>query len=323
MDRKEAKKLEVLDRCLTRIQLGEASVSSCLSAHPAYAQELAPLLVAASHLRAQLAPPGPSPSYAANAKIRILNQIRPNQKKRKVIRPPHRRRFWALKPAYAILSLVMIFGLLFSGIGVLQASAQALPGEALYNVKRGLEEARLTLTMSASGDAELLTRFADERLEELDMALSIGSYATAALALEEYGAMLNRLLVLANDEDLQDEPEVIDKIHYVLAHHEEILRSVLEKAPDSAAEGIQQALEKSSHGKAVIEQIQQGGHPSDRAPGQEKTQEPEDPVENHGQDNPKEKTPGPPAENENTGPKPKEKTPGPPERPTPKPPKDK
>lgn len=325
MNRAEAKSLEILDRCLSRIQAGEVTIHACLEAYPKLVGEFEPLLTAALRLRSQLAPSGPNPSFASNAKMRILNQIQAKQKKQRAQINLRRRGMVVFKPAYAILGLLMIFGLLGSGFGLINASAEALPGEPLYGVKRGVEETRLALTWSASGDADLLTQFTYERLEEMNTAFSTGLDTAAQLALMEYESMLARLLDLADDEALQDEPETIEKIHNGIAHHEEVLRAVLEKAPASAQAGIERALEKSSHGKAVLEQLQQGLHPSDIAPGQEKkTSEPADgPTEDRGQDKSKEKTPGPPSENENAGPKPKDKTPGPPQKPTDKPKKEK
>jgi hypothetical protein len=315
MNRAEAKSLEILDQCLSRVQAGAATIHSCLETYPELREEFEPLLAAALRLRSQLAPSGPNPGFASNAKIRILNQIQAKRKKQ-ITRPrdSHRRRL-AFRPAYAILGLIMIFGLLGSGYGVINASGEALPGDALYGIKRAVEETRLALTWSAAGDVDLLMQFADKRLEEMNIAFSAGLDSTAELALMEYEGMLARLLDLADDESLQNEQETVEKIHNGIAHHEEVLKAVLEEAPAAAQAGIERALEKSSHGKAVLEQLEQGLPPSDLAPGQEKkiTEPADNPTEEREQDKSKEKTPGPPSENENAGPKPKDKTPGPPE----------
>ncbi len=321
MNRAEARSLEILDRSLSRIQAGEGTIRACFESHPELVGEFEPLLSAALRLRSQLAPSGPNPNFASNAKIRILNQIQAKQKKQRAQINLRRRGMVVFKPVYAILGLFMILVLLGSGFGVINASAEALPGELLYGVKRGVEETRLAFTWSASGDADLLIKFTYERLEEMNIAFSAGLDSAAELALMEYESMLARLLDVADDEVLQDEQETIDKIHNGIAHHEEVLKAVLEKAPASAQAGIERALEKSSHGKAVLEQLQQGGRPSDLAPGQEKkTSEPsEEPAQDREPDKSKEKTPGPPSENENAGPKPKDKTPGPPHDPANKP----
>ena len=53
------------------------------------------------------------------------------------------------------------------GLGVVSASAGALPGDGLYGLKRGLEEVRLVLTIDPQAETDLLSQYADERLEEI------------------------------------------------------------------------------------------------------------------------------------------------------------
>jgi hypothetical protein len=72
---------------------------------------------------------------------------------------------------------------------------------------------------------------------------------------------------------------------------------VLENAPTSAHQGLENALERSNHGKTVIEYIQDGGNPSDLAPGQQKDKpggkDKEEPEDKNDKPHPKGKTPGP------------------------------
>lgn len=289
-------------------------MDACLDAYPEQSGELEPLLTAALQLRSRLAPSSPDPSFASNAKIRILNQIQAKQVKRTAHARPARGRV-VLKPVFAILGLVMIFAMLGSGFGIIHASAEALPGDPLYGVKRALEETRLVLARSAADDADLLMQFTNRRLEEMNIAFSAGLESAAEIALMEYEGMLLRLLDLAYHQSPQDGQDTIERVHNEIAYHEKVLREALEKAPATAQAGIENALEKSSHGKAILEQLQRGGPPSDLAPGQEgKESKPSGgPPEDPGQGKPDHITPGPPQEDDETDSKPSELSPGPPE----------
>jgi hypothetical protein len=290
--------LEILDRCLDRIQSGAGSIADCLEAYPEHAVFLESFLSTAIELRSELSPKGPSPAYAESTKIRILNQVRSLQSKPVKTKLGRRLRLaLSSRPGYAILSVALILTLLLSGLGVTTASAQALPGDMLYSVKRGVEEIRLAFSTTVPGDADLLTQFTQERLDELEQLAASERTMDFEQALEEYGSLLSRLLEVAEEDEIQDDPEILEEIHGGIAHHEEVLHRVLEKAPSAAHKGLENAIENSNHGKSVIEYIQQGGNPSDLAPGQQKkdSNEEDQGKQERGKDkpHPNDKTPGP------------------------------
>ena len=72
-------------------------------------------------------------------------------------------RLGLFKLSFAIAPLALI--LLVGGFGI--ASADALPGDTLYSVKRGFEKARLVMSPTDESKIELQTKYAEERLEEL------------------------------------------------------------------------------------------------------------------------------------------------------------
>ena len=286
-------------------------MEACLEEYSEFIEFLKPPLELAVETCSLLAPSEPDKAFASNTKIRIFNQLQAQQRRtEKVAITPRRVRRWVPRPAFALLSLAIVLAMLFSGIGVAGASANALPGDALYGVKRGIEEARLTFTLSVIGDAELLTELTAARLGEIETLINSGRETDLPIAIKEYEAMLTRLLTIADDEALTNEAEILDKIHFGLSHHENVLQRVLENAPPAARKGLENAIEKSGHGKAVIEQIQSGGSPSDLAPGQQKkTEEPP------GRDKPT-KTPKSKPKDDPSGQngKPKDKTPDPPHK---------
>jgi len=307
----EKKRLELLDECLSQIQAGKVSVSDCLKAYPEHQDFLKPHLMIAFQMRDLLAPPHPSEGYIEQSKIRLLNRIRAQQPKH--TRPKTekaRRRSWVMRPAFATIALAIAFIGIVSGVGVASASASALPGDALYSVKLGIEETRLAFSLDPASDAELLIQFASTRLEEVSALSETSRDDDVELALLGYEETISKLIDLSISDEITENPEVLDKIHNGLEHHQEVLQRVIDKAPDSAIKGLENAMARSIHGKKVIETIQDGGSPSDLAPGQqdkdidkEKDKQggpPDDRGEGHDSD----WTPGPPP---TKTPKPKDK----------------
>ena len=295
----ETRRLELLDECLSQIQAGKASVSDCLEAYPEHQDFLKPHLMIAFQMRDLLAPPQPSEGYIEQSKIRLLNRIRAQQPKH--TRPKNekaRRRSWVMRPAFATIALAIAFIGIVSGVGVASASASALPGDALYNVKLGIEETRLAFSLDPASDAELLIQFASTRLEEVSALSETSRDDDVELALLGYEETISRLIDLSISDEITEDPEVLDKIHNGLDHHQDVLLRVMEKAPPSAIKGLENAMERSIHGKEVIERIQSGGHPSDLAPGQQDKDKEKDkqggPPDNRGEGHNSDWIPGPP-----------------------------
>ncbi len=294
---------EILDRCLSRNQSGTATIKECLQEHPEHAEALATLLGIAVEVHSELAPPEPGKAFVSTAKTRLLNRLRaaqkgtPRAKARRV-----RKLRWARQPAYILVSVVLALGLLVMSAGVARASGGALPGDALYGVKRTIEEARLALTWTATGDAVLLTQFIDGRLVETEALLAVGREDDLGVSLAGYEDMLARLIDLADQTPISGGPGSLEHIQASLARHIQTLQRVQVQVPPAAQEAISNAIDQSNHGQEVIEYVRSGGSPSDLAPGQLKKTpgQPEGPPEDRGWGKEKDKTPKP---------KPKDETP--------------
>jgi hypothetical protein len=308
MNKKEITQLEILDSSLTLIQSGKATVVDCMQTYPEHANFLEPLLLTANQVHSDLAPDGPTEAYISTTKIRILNQLKVPKSERQEVKDKIRRRHFALpKPAWAFISLALVLIMFISGIGVSSASANSLPGDTFYPVKRGIEELRLMLTFRPVKEAELLMEYTGERLQEMEELLEIDPTSDLNLALQEYDGMLSRLLEIAQDEGISGNTNILEEIDSGISNHEEVLQRVLEEAPPSAQKGLENAIENSSHGKEVIQSIQEGESPSDLAPGQQKK-------DSENQSEPADEDQGSKPEDKGKGPKPKDETPEPKEK---------
>ena len=282
---------QILDDCITKIQSGEGTIDDCLQGHSQYAEALAPLLEVARSTRTHLSPQGPDETFVETSKIRVMNQVRAAQRSQPTPeRKAVKRKKWILRPAFALMSLLVAFALLAASSGAVYASTDALPGDALYIVKRGVEEARLVFTLDPDMDRALLLQFADRRLDEVEEALNLDREEDAWSALVEYENTVGELLHLANSSSIED--GTLDQIQIHLSNHQVVLERVKSKAPPQAQEALDNALERSQHGKKIIEQIKQGGKPSDNAPGQLKkaTDDPLGIGDDHGRGKDKDKT---------------------------------
>ena len=180
---------DILDTCLERLKAGE-SIESCLEPYPKAADRLEPLLRAAEHSQSI-----PKPEVSQEAREQGLERFMaavgklPEHKKPILNRTEAaNRRFlgrvaaWfnglftiekekaKMKLAYRaaiVVSLLVLIG----GFFTVNASAGSLPGDTLYGVKRGWEQARLALAFDEESQQSLENKFKEERLEEVTAVL--------------------------------------------------------------------------------------------------------------------------------------------------------
>lgn len=172
-----------LDKCLSCLRKGD-SIEACLAQHPNFSDELEPLLPAA--LRAQQLRESRALPQAALAAGRseflcqaaALRDSRAQAQKRQGIfsrLSDGLRATWnsltMRKGALTIMvTALLLFGLLSGGT---MASANSLPGDPLYPLKRVSEQVQLALTFGEETKAELLTSFEKRRVEEVQSVVEV------------------------------------------------------------------------------------------------------------------------------------------------------
>ncbi|MGA9532013.1 MAG: DUF5666 domain-containing protein [Anaerolineales bacterium] len=158
---------QALQACLQQVEQG-TDWNAALAAYPAIRSELEPLLETA--LAAMDAGDEPVPAVAAmRSRSRILaraSELR-NQRNTNGRQAP----FALRKVAGAIAAVLMV---LVSGAGLLFASAQSLPGERLYPVKRAAELATLRLSLNQRQRISLSVAYEHRRLSEIRQLLIEG-----------------------------------------------------------------------------------------------------------------------------------------------------
>jgi ribosome-associated protein YbcJ (S4-like RNA binding protein) len=157
-----------LDECLTYLGQGEA-LETCLQRFPAYRSELEPLLRVAQGVRATVVRPPLPPRLAQAGRARFLAEA---QRRRAAQQARPERGWFAWMPRPLVwrgmvtmaLIVVLMGGFLGGGSAV---SANSLPGDALYGVKRASENVRLALTFDVEARASLEQQLEQTRLAEV------------------------------------------------------------------------------------------------------------------------------------------------------------
>ncbi len=137
------------------------------------------------------------------------------------------------RPRRVVARLALVAALVVGApVAAWGASADALPGEILYPVKRGFEEVRLVLAGDAASEAEVLLGMAEERLSEAVLALSLGLDAVVEQALAGYDDALLRFdarIAQAQAEGLPVE-SLLEEAQGLAVVHEELFETSDEPA---------------------------------------------------------------------------------------------
>lgn len=214
---------------------------------PAIAADLTDLVVMAAELRRGLAPEPASAATRARLWTRLQHRMRAD---------PEPGRGWLalLRPATALAAAALAVTLALAT--TVAAAEAALPGDALYSVKRGLEAARLAL----SADDDILTaNFADRRLEEIEELTAHGRWDDTEAALAQYTQGVESLAGV--------EPASVEG---QLERHLEVLVRVRSQAPVQARAGLDRAIERTERSRQEARDREADKGPPPEAPGQEK-----------------------------------------------------
>ena len=157
----------VLDQALDTLAADEGR-DLILSRFAAHAGSLAPLLEAADLARAALSAPVPAPNLT-RGRARFLQAAQANASPAGWLALL---RAAPLRAALAVLVLVVL-----AALGAGAASANALPGDVLYPVKRALEDARLAVTVETRARDDYAATLRARRRIEAAQAAAAGREA--------------------------------------------------------------------------------------------------------------------------------------------------
>ena len=185
--------MTAFDDSLNALAAGE-SIGAIVARYPHLGTELRPMLEAAQAARQW----GAAASVPAAAQSRSRAQFLTHAAALRAPRQPSRT-LWGqaalkaralLAPANRALAVTVAFvlGFVMGTYGVLTASAQSLPGEPLYGLKRTVEQTQLLLSMDPRARGRLENDFSERRVDEVERLLAAARRAQVA-----FGGVLESL----------------------------------------------------------------------------------------------------------------------------------
>jgi hypothetical protein len=167
---------QALQDCVTQARSG-VSVEQCLSRHPRYADELRPLLVAATASQSQLST-GLSSAVRRRIRGRVMGYWDVKHS---------RKRTWSfssfLPLRWAGAAAVLVLLVMVGGVGTVAASQNSVPGSALYPVKQLREDAGLWFASSPDEKVTIYSAYAQERASEIQKLAQQGDSAAISTSL--------------------------------------------------------------------------------------------------------------------------------------------
>lgn len=134
--------------------------------------------------------------------------------------------------------------------------AEMTPDNPFYGIKRFVESVHLFLTFDPVERAKLRLQFAEQRLAEAKAMAEKGDYDQVCKLLSDYEDELNKCLEEVESAEAQGKSveEVQEIVYEATLVHQAVIEAVMEKAPQQAMQGLEKALEVSSHGNEVATQ---------------------------------------------------------------------
>jgi hypothetical protein len=164
----------------------------------------------------------------------------------------------------AVVLLAATLGLLLMGGAAVAASGSALPGQALYPVKKAVEKVELALTNGPSGRAKLHLEFAQRRLEELQALLEKrrnGESVNVGAAMSAYKDEVAQAEdAVAADAQGQDYAALLAKVQDALSKHVSVLTALESKVPAQAQDAIENAIARAQTAKDNVMHGRSGEH---------------------------------------------------------------
>jgi hypothetical protein len=174
---------DILQECLDAVLLGTRTVADCIQAYPDHAEDLKPALHIGL-LTAKLKSPEMAASSVDALEMKLRAQMSPisvQAQPRNVIQLP-----LGISRLAAAIAVFFILAL-GSGAGLVAASADDLPGEPLYGVKRLWESIVLAFAPVSGQPEDLWLHIANTRLDEVT-ALSAQGRLSQNELVDWYGA---------------------------------------------------------------------------------------------------------------------------------------
>jgi hypothetical protein len=254
---------QILAECLEAIEENRLSIEQCRTRYPEHWGELRRLLPLILTLR-KAPHVVPSFSFRRDARRRLISRLPARLSfPKSAWRVPYLSDLLnvlsqqGLKPSFQMLAILLVVIFLGTGIGAAYASGDTLPGEALYPIKRTVENLRLLLTFDDAHEARLQIEFAQRRIGEMKILAEMGQHEDIQDLVESYQSLLNgtnetlRVMVLEGDQRTEEIGALVEE---ALFYDAIILSGIKEFVPAETQGFIDVAIGASKSGNAIARQ---------------------------------------------------------------------
>jgi len=187
---------DILAQCIEDVKAGRCTIEDCLDRHPSSRDQLKPLLRIALGIRG-VPDVRPSAGFKVRARVRLMEKIRQQKTVSRwpwfryngqISLSPHRR--------FSMVHIIVAIALALSALagGTAYAAQASLPGDPLYSVKLGTEQAGMLLAGDDSIRAERALSLAERRVREMVTLAERGRSQDLGMAVEKYEHALDTAL---------------------------------------------------------------------------------------------------------------------------------
>lgn len=235
--------------------------------------------------------PALRPDFEANARLRLRNRIAASEAS--VTNRQDKRPIWRIETntqngnrrfAMSWLLVIGMIATLLTGGGVAYASNDALPGDALYQVKNSLQEMQLAFNGDEQ-DAELLLQFMHQNIGEVQQLMAQERYGDVLTGLEAYQQHYQALVQAQNrlssedalageslntriQERLQDQTQLLIQLHEQIRDQLKDQQQLQDNLQDKLQEAIQLTEAGKTYGPNDGGQPEEPGTPNGAGPGE-------------------------------------------------------
>jgi hypothetical protein len=256
---------QALDACISAERRVAGSAHVIIAQQPAWLRpDLQSMMSLAGTLDSETARATMSPEFRRAARARLMQHIGADTTAEPVAmigprlsalpsrnghHPSARRRSrWLWRGSAGLLAAVL-------GVAAtLTASASALPGDALYNLKQAQEELSVRLAPDDQSRALALLSRADARLDETARLLMQGRTLAALETTQRYGQNVERATTtyLITMDEPADSGLGPLSLELRLTQQQEQLQTILQIAPEPARADLREALVATERGRALV-----------------------------------------------------------------------
>lgn len=234
---------QILADCLDVLERPGVTVEQCVALYPDQRGSLIELLVVAQSLRS--APPVlPSLDFRMDARPRLIACLPARRSRRARVAAGFSawgQRFVSRKILMWRAAFSLLIGVAL-GASVVVASAQSLPNDVLYPVKRTIEQARLMFALDNKANGALRLTFAAERLDEVQRLIDRGRGADAVIAIDDFAAQVQSVVAITHSmPDTAERANLLARVNESIKSSDAVLSKTQEQLPESGQVAVRRA----------------------------------------------------------------------------------